>query len=284
MSIKLHKIHKKPGLRRIVLSVLKRFNPGDICIRHHYTGQGLLLHSFKHKGYWFHGRRRERETMRMFAACLKHGYTAIEVGGHIGYVSLYLAQLVGPDGKVVVFEPGSNNQKYIQHNISGVDQIELVQKAVSNEDGATLFFEEELTGQNNSLLKDYEVFETNREGSYSEDAYATHEVEVVRLDSFLGQRELKPDLIKIDVEGAEWMVLEGAQRTIAEDLPVLMVEITHRKEDAYEVLKNLKYRLFDASGREITDSSWKSPNVHALHPAKHQEIIEALGWPRQKSV
>ena len=51
------------GVRKVVIGTLRRFNPGDISIRHHYTGEKLTLHSFKHKGYWYYGKRRESESM-----------------------------------------------------------------------------------------------------------------------------------------------------------------------------------------------------------------------------
>src|SRR5690349_12289207 len=102
-------------LRRILIPLLNRWSPGDITLRHHWTGESVRLHSFRHKGYWYHGRRREEETMRLFSQLLKPGDSVIEVGGHIGYISLYFKALV-EHGDVFVFEPGANNLPYIRQN------------------------------------------------------------------------------------------------------------------------------------------------------------------------
>lgn len=53
----------------------------DLTIRHHYTDDALCLHPYRHKGYWFHGRTREREAMIRFAEIIRPGDTIVEVGG-----------------------------------------------------------------------------------------------------------------------------------------------------------------------------------------------------------
>jgi len=97
------------SLRRLAINLLYRVNPGDVTIRHQYTGEKIRLHSFRHKGYGAHGRDREKNSMRIFPQLIRSGDLVIEIGGHIGYISTYFAGLAGPDGKVVVFEPGPNN-------------------------------------------------------------------------------------------------------------------------------------------------------------------------------
>ena len=57
----------KSALRRAGVQIFRRINPGDISIRHHWTGEPFRLHSFRHKGYWYHAASRERATMIAFA-------------------------------------------------------------------------------------------------------------------------------------------------------------------------------------------------------------------------
>jgi len=52
-------------VRRALIPLFRWVNPGDITIRHHWTGERITLHSFRHKGYWFHGRTRERDSMAL---------------------------------------------------------------------------------------------------------------------------------------------------------------------------------------------------------------------------
>jgi len=56
-------IHKNRLLRKIILPIFSKINPGNIFITHYYTGDKLLIHSFRHKGYWYHQREREREIL-----------------------------------------------------------------------------------------------------------------------------------------------------------------------------------------------------------------------------
>jgi FkbM family methyltransferase len=55
--------------------------------------------------------------------------------GHIGFTSLYFANLVAPSGKVIVFEPGLNNLEYIRSNIANVNSIILEVAGCSDQDG-----------------------------------------------------------------------------------------------------------------------------------------------------
>ena len=275
-----NRLSSQPFLRRFVLPLFAKCNPGDIRIRHHYTGEPILLHSFRHKGYWFHGRRRERETMDFFSRAIRAGDHVLEVGGHIGYMTVYFSKLVGVSGRVTVFEPGSNNLPYLAPNIESLPNVELVAKAVSDEDGVAHFFEEELTGQNNSLHADYQMFAKNCEMAFSENAYEQREVETVRLDTYLTAGVVAPDLMKIDVEGAELLVLEGARQVLASQLPILVVEVTQQKQEVYALLSSLGYALYNDNGEALTSAEAIDLNVCALHPAKHAEVIERCGWKR----
>lgn len=274
----LYELHKNPLLRRILLPILKRMNPGDIRIRHHYTDQDFLLHSYRHKGYWFHGRRREQETMDFFRSVLQSGDCVIEVGGHIGYLTAYFSQLVGEQGKVVVFEPGKNNLPYLRSNISSLPQVTLIEQAVSNNEGTADFFEEDLTGQNNSLLSDYEVFAENCHRAFATQEYQRRSVETVTLDSFVAKSNLQPRLIKIDIEGAELFALEGAKKLLSEHHPIVMVEVTDKKQEVFNFFQRLGYLIFTDTGRRITAAEQFDFNACALHPNRHRELLQRLGW------
>ena len=77
---------RHPALvRRVGLRIFSRINPGYVTISHHWTGDRLRLHAFRHKGYWYHGFRRERATMLSLARLLGRGDVVIEAGGHIAY-------------------------------------------------------------------------------------------------------------------------------------------------------------------------------------------------------
>lgn len=256
-------------IRRIALPIFERFNLGDVRIHHHYTQRRLLLHSYRHKGYWFHGQHREQATMRFFKHVLSAGETVIEVGGHIGYLTMWFAELVGPTGQVKVFEPGENNLRYLRENIRDMPNVELLEFAVADADGTARFFEEGLTGQNNSLLGDYQRFGSNRRFAYSRQEYRERSVRTIRLDTFLSKLSWQTSLVKIDIEGAEFLALAGATKLLAEQRPVLMVEITERAGEVTDLLRGHGYELFTPEGTRLAPGENIDGNVCALDPEHH---------------
>ena len=100
-------------VRRAGLKILKAVGR-DFSIDHHWVrGHQLRLHAYKHKGYWWHGKRREKPSMLAAQKLLRADDTVVEVGGHIGYLTSWFAHLAGPNGNVLVFEPSDENYEYL---------------------------------------------------------------------------------------------------------------------------------------------------------------------------
>jgi FkbM family methyltransferase len=207
-----------------------------------------------HKGYWFYGRRREHESMSLFSRLVSPGDRVIEIGGHIGYITLYFACLAGEHGKVIVFEPGPNNLPYIRANVGGRKNVTLIQSAVADFSGKASFYIENYTGQNNSLLSDYLELDANLDaaGLRSRVVRSKVEVDCIRLDDFL-KDDPAPSFIKIDVEGAELMVLKGMSQTLRAANLALMVEVTSRAPEVFELLTAAGFKAFAGYGRPIRD-------------------------------
>jgi FkbM family methyltransferase len=219
------------------------FGSADIIIHHHWWPEfRVRLNFYKHRGYWFKGRNRERQVMEAMAALAHPGNTVIEVGGHIGYVTLHLRGSVGASGKVVVFEPGPNNLPYLKKNIAPFDNIELVEAACGDHNGEVDFWIEGLSGQNNSLDKQYKNFDANRKNAYSHEDMKRITVKMMTLDSYLAATGLRPSLMKIDVEGAENLVLRGAERCLAEIRPTIIVEVTEHAEEVAALMARHRYK------------------------------------------
>lgn len=273
-----YSVHRIKILREIAMPLLKWFGK-DIEIAHPWIKEAkVFLHSFKHKGYWYHGVNREIRTMKLFRVLIKEGFRVTEVGGHIGFISMYFSWLVGEKGKVIIFEPGSNNLPYIRKNIDslsgrpGFSEMELIEKAVGDKDGESILYEESLTGQNNSLVKNFKGLEHNVNFSYVKSEIKEQSVSIVSLDSFL-LKEGPVDFIKIDVEGFEFNVLMGALKTIQINLPIMMVEVQANQQEIFEILKMTNYSLFNDSRQELIHAEDMKGNIFCLHTAKHREII-----------
>jgi FkbM family methyltransferase len=130
---------------------------------------------------------------------LEPGMTFVDVGVNKGDFALIAARVMDDSGHVIGFEPSPENCLWIRRSIqlNGYQSIELHELALSDANGQARLYLGERSGWH-SLLGDEE-----RESI---------EVEMRTLDSVVGATA--PDVLKIDVEGAELRVLAGAERTL----------------------------------------------------------------------
>lgn len=255
----------KRAVRKTVLYTMAHSHLGDRTIEHHYTGDRIRVHLFRHKGYWYHGRRRERATMEWFRELIEPGDCVVEAGGHIGYISLYFSQLTGPDGSVHVFEPGGNNLPYVRANAARRSNVSVVDKALGREPGQLTLYVEDLTGQNNSMVRGFAGLEGNQRNAIK--ANVTEQiVQVTTIDSYTAELRVSPDFIKIDVEGFEWEVLCGAARVLEEHRPTIMVEVQTHQIEISRFLHGLDYKLYDEQRRLLEAIPDTTINIFAIPP------------------
>jgi FkbM family methyltransferase len=259
-------------LRAIILPIMKAVSR-DITIRHHWTGQQLKVNLFAHKGYWYHGRRREKDEMRAIELLVEPGDLAVEVGGHIGYIALLLARAVGY-GKLIVFEPGSNNLPYLRANLADLDNVTLIEKGCGPRSENMTFFEESLTGQNNSFVSSFRGLQDNAANAPNVSVDVTsHVVPVVRLDQEVPDT---PAFVKIDVEGFELAVLHGAESWFENGRmsPIFMIEVQADHAAIADWFSARGYKLFDVHGRPMMEIPETTINLFALAPRIHAARLE----------
>jgi FkbM family methyltransferase len=239
-------------VRTVGLKILKAVGR-DIDIGHHWvSGHRIRLHSYRHKGYWWKGRKREEESMLASQRLLRPGDVAIEVGGHIGYLSSWFAHLVGPEGQLVVFEPSDDNRAYLEPNLAPMPWGEVDPRGISNFEGTAKFYIEKLTGQNNSLLKDYDFLDKNaaRAGVTADRTEVS--IEVTTLDNVCRERGLAPDFVKIDIEGAELSALQGMSELLHGPRPIVFVELTKDISQCLQLFSDAGYLAFDDNLKKTT--------------------------------
>ncbi len=180
------------------------------------------------------------------------GKVIFDIGAHIGFHSLYFARLVGPKGKVCAFEPNPKNVerfKLIRDKNNDIrDTIHIFDVAVSNALGAEKFSMSENIESGRSSGGFIDTADTMWErGVFKQKGFSEIKVKTIPLDLFkeeLGILEA-PDIIKIDVEGAESLVLLGAKNTLMAKKPILLLEI-HSMLNMFNVvsfLSSLSYEL-----------------------------------------
>jgi FkbM family methyltransferase len=261
-------------MRHILLFILK-YLKFDFKLKHHYTGFSFVLNSYYHKGYWYWGLKREYSTIQNFYKIIKNGDYVIEVGGHIGYFSTLYSNIIGPDGKLDVFEPSGENLKYLKKNVSLMTPnlskiVSIIEKGVGNENVFLDFYIDPITGQNNSFVKDFEGFYDNRKYSAEKNAkLLTVKVPVIRIDDYLQNKSNYPNFIKIDVEGFEFNVIIGAKNTIEKYKPSLMIEIQKDENEIISYFLSIGYNIFNDNWVKISSFDdylkFKTPNIFFIN-------------------
>jgi FkbM family methyltransferase len=159
------------------------------------------------------------------------GATVWDVGAHIGYHSLAFAALVGPTGRVVAFEPNPNNvdrfRQHLERNADLKERITLMTCALGSMDGEEDFiFSPEIDDGRSTGSHLKQAFVPEESAAYK--SFSQKKILVVSADTLLREgRVPAPAIIKIDVEGAESLVLAGARHLLGSLMPILLIEVHH---------------------------------------------------------
>ena len=150
---------------------------------------------------------------------LQPGMTVLDLGAHQGLYTLLASRCVGPRGRVISFEPSPRERRALRLHVwlNLCRNVRIEGLAVGDHDGAaTLYMVECPVAGCNSLRPPAVVSRTS-----------PVRVEVKRLDNWLKLRQIdKVDFVKLDVEGAELAVLNGARQLLERrPRPVMLVEV-----------------------------------------------------------
>jgi FkbM family methyltransferase len=209
--------------------------------------------------------RLESDLFEFAREFVRNGSVVWDVGANVGLFSAAAAQCAGVSGKVIAVEADIwlaallRKTAAIQPPTSA--RIEVIPAAVFDAPGIATFNVAKRGRASNFLTA---------AGGATQTGGVRESVSVVTctLDWLLEQRAA-PDVIKIDVEGAESMVLKGAKRVLAEARPLMLIEVLSRSRDEVtEMLLANKYALFD----------WEAkPRAHVSHAC-----VNTLAIPSDK--
>jgi FkbM family methyltransferase len=201
----------------------------------------------------------EPDTAALVRAYLKPGMVFVDVGAHIGEYALLAARRVGRKGEVHAFEPNPLVFAVLAENVrlNGLDQIVVRPWAVSSAEGDV---DLELDPEPALSALASRVASTDR-------ARHVERVPAVTLDGYLAGR--RADLIKIDVEGAELLVVRGGQSLLARpeaEAPVLIFECALHNYARFGYSPLDLFRLLNDHGYEI----WRFDRSCGLLPQTHE--------------
>ena len=146
---------------------------------------------------------------------VKPGMAVVDIGANIGCLTMLLASLVGPSGRVVAVEPNPENIKLLEasRRVNGFDQVLVIQAAAGRRTGLLTLNVSHSNGMTTELP------------SNSDAIFAARLVPCFALDDLL-PKDQRIDLVKIDTEGAELNVLIGLSQTIDRDRPLIVSEFS----------------------------------------------------------
>ena len=182
---------------KAIHAMLLRALPGDHLVCRLPGGEAFRVDSEFRQLAW------NAEEYAAFKPCVHDGAFVMDVGANVGAYTLLFSTWAGPSGRVIAFEPSDASRSGLERHLrlNGLsDRVSVRAEAVAEATGTVSFKDAGSDGDNRILA------------SPRDDARVVPSVSV---DDFCATHDLAPDLIKIDVEGAELAVLRGARETIA---------------------------------------------------------------------
>jgi FkbM family methyltransferase len=210
---------------------------------------------------------RPKTTYRaLFVRSLRLGMTVIDGGAHVGVYTLLASRQVGAHGRVLAFEPDPYNFRALAFNARGLSNVRLLRKALGDERRWAVFHES--AGTIGSSLVSHG--DTSRESV----------VEVTSIDEELAGDAVGDLLVKLNVEGAEPLVLRGMTDTLARcGDAVLFVEVapTLLGPEAQHIVGTLEELGFEVSRIDLAEQSLIRVDAGTPLPKCHLFAERRLG-------
>lgn len=249
-----------PGFRKISLLLPKWLLPKAEKVGDHIlkipSGLRLWINPSKDHGVercLFETGTYEKGTLEFMEGHLKSGDTFVDIGANIGLMSLVGMKSVGKSGNVWSFEANPKTFDILEKNIQ-LNEMDSIHAF-----GCGL-------GENKETLALYDNWSINRGAASTvvkgENASSIN-ITILPLDEVVSGQSLSVDMIKIDVEGMEMAVLNGADKTIRDNQPILIVEFSEERnegsrQELYNKLINFDtYSIFKLTGGKERASKLK---------------------------
>ena len=216
-----------------------------------------LLEPAQRKIYFF-GDYDERHEISLLRQVLRPGDIFWDVGANIGFYTLTASPLVGPEGRVVAFEPASHAWQALIVNLrlNQSDNVRPVQIALADESGQAVLYRRADFADGGASL----IVRADYHGG-------SEVVTTMPLDQYLSESGASsPTFMKIDVEGLEGKVLTGAQQILQGKHPPLILIEMNDPEKIGKILQQAGYQ-----GAYLHRRRWHP--VHSLAEVKSRNML-----------
>lgn len=185
------------------------------------------------------GKLHEPITTKMLLDTLKKDYVFVDIGANLGYFTVMAGKFL-TEGKVYSFDVDNKVVKLLKKNIrlNNLKNVQAYNYGVSDKKGLVKILKMKLPDPRTSFQKTLD----------KDKKYLS--VKTISLDGFFKNKKAKPNVIKIDVEGAELLVLKGMKSLLENEKLVLLMEIHGNKlskfnTDSREIISFLIDRGYD---------------------------------------
>lgn len=215
--------------------------------------------------------RYEPHVMQALRGILRAGDVFLDLGAHIGYHSYFAAGLVGPSGRVFALEADPENYLRLKKNLKAFPYAHAEQCAIWSHEGKLIFARSESIKESGwgALASVHNAPEREQ-----------IEVEGVSLDAWSERIGLKAvRAAKMDVEGSEFAVLQGARRVLQNMRPILLLEMNEsllRQAGASAVLVEQLLRTHGYKLRVLSDGS-----IHTWRALAADESVDCVAIPEE---
>lgn len=208
----------------------------------YFALKGSLVRAAARRGLY------ERRYLALLPSLVSPGSVAVDVGAHFGAYTHALANVVGPTGRVVAFEPLPPVAQQLIRSCARLRNVTIFEEAVSDQADDSLELQMPAIGWN---VPEPALARASRAATGP--ACATFRVRARPLDHHADVVD-GATFIKVDIEGHELPFLTGARQIIETSRPVLQVEsagLTIHRDAALAWLKARNYVLFTFRGRRL---------------------------------
>ncbi len=235
----------------------------------YFALKGSLVRAAARRGLY------ERRYLALLPSLVSPGSVAVDVGAHFGAYTHALANVVGPTGRVVAFEPLPPVAQQLTRSCAGRRNVIIFEEAVSDRAADSLELQMPAIGWN---VPEPALARTS--GTVAGPAHTTFRVRARPLDHH-ASLVAEVTFIKVDIEGHELPFLAGARQIIESSRPVLQVEsagLMVRRDAALAWLEARDYVIITFRGRRLHRAGLEerlSLNVY-LVPAERVSVLPAF--------
>ena len=198
----------------------------------------------------------------------------IDIGANIGFFSVLFAKLISNSNKVLSIEPTKNALNHLYVNIgqnSVQDKVNVFEGVASNKAGSVEI--KTIPGK-----EEYSSLGMMAHSSISKDEYVVEDVRASTIDELVSTYSLNPGFIKVDVEGVENLVFEGAVAVLKQHRPIILSELSDCMLKKNGSSSKAVLELIAACGYDIFNP------IHPWVPVGDADYGDILCFPKEMGV